>query len=57
MALVKGTPVPYNDGVVPPANREGEETKETEALLKWTGKFPRWCQGKHLEIRTLHSET
>ena len=33
-ALVKGTPIPYNDGVVPPANREGEETKETEALLK-----------------------
>lgn len=56
MALVKGTPGPYNDGVVPPANREGEETKETEGLLKWTGKFPRWCQ-KLDEIRMLHSET
>ena len=56
MALVNVTPGPYNDIVVPPANREGEETKETEGLLKWTGKFPRWCQNLD-EIRTLHSET
>lgn len=58
MALVKETPVPYNECFVPPANGEGEDTKATEGLLKWTGKFPRRCQGKYLdEIRKLNSET